>query len=130
MSTTRSGISSCRHCFHYQVEGRRGGTCTQLGVPVQACWQACPLAAPLFASTGVSRRENVVEVPSYVSALVTNPVEAAADAGTAIAPTPIKSDRPAADVIPISAAHHHSTAHHSIADLQTYPTRHAPSALA
>jgi hypothetical protein len=42
-------ISSCRHCQFYQLEGRRGGQCQQLGVPVQAAWKACQLAIPPFA---------------------------------------------------------------------------------
>jgi|GEM_PF-1186614 len=125
MSTSRSGISSCRHCLHYQVEGRRGGTCTQLGVPVQACWQACPLAAPFFASAV----ETSVGVPTCVSAFIVSPVEEE-EGIAAIAPTPSKGDRPAAEVIPISAAHHHSTAHHSTTTLQPYQPRLVPPAFA
>ncbi|MGL5058645.1 MAG: hypothetical protein ACRC62_01590 [Microcoleus sp.] len=41
--------SACRHCRHYTPEGRRGGLCQQLGVPVQSQWSACSLAAPPFA---------------------------------------------------------------------------------
>ncbi|WGV24512.1 hypothetical protein [Halotia branconii] len=41
--------SACRYCRHYKPEGRRGGTCQQLGVPVQASWKACSLALPPFA---------------------------------------------------------------------------------
>ncbi|MBE8971174.1 hypothetical protein IQ229_21875 [Nostoc cf. edaphicum LEGE 07299] len=41
--------SACRYCRHYQPEGRRGGTCQQLGAPVQATWKACSLALPPFA---------------------------------------------------------------------------------
>lgn len=41
--------SACRYCRHYQPEGRRGGSCQQLGVPVQASWKACSLALPPFA---------------------------------------------------------------------------------
>ncbi len=41
--------SACRYCRHYQPEGRRGGTCHQLGAPVQATWKACSLALPPFA---------------------------------------------------------------------------------
>jgi hypothetical protein len=126
MSTTRSGISSCRHCFYYQVEGRRGGTCTQLGVPVQACWQACPLAAPLFAST----EQKVVGVPSCAAAFVSSAAEERAAVAASVAES-LQGDRPAAEVIPISTAHHHITTHYPpVSDLQTYPTRRAPSALA
>ncbi|BAY27914.1 hypothetical protein NIES2100_77410 [Calothrix sp. NIES-2100] len=41
--------SACRYCRHYQPEGRRGGTCQQLGAPVQGTWKACSLALPPFA---------------------------------------------------------------------------------
>ncbi|MBH8556217.1 hypothetical protein I8751_28580 [Nostocaceae cyanobacterium CENA357] len=41
--------SACRYCRHYKPEGRRGGVCQQLGVPVQASWKACSLALPPFA---------------------------------------------------------------------------------
>ncbi|NEO27603.1 MAG: hypothetical protein F6K03_12100 [Kamptonema sp. SIO4C4] len=40
--------STCRCCSYYQPEGRRGGMCQQLGVPVKACWEACSLAAHPF----------------------------------------------------------------------------------
>lgn len=40
--------SACRQCRHYTPEGRRGGLCQQLGVPVQSKWTACSLAAPPF----------------------------------------------------------------------------------
>ena len=40
--------SACRHCRHYVPEGRRGGQCSQLNVPVQGRWKACSLAAPVF----------------------------------------------------------------------------------
>jgi hypothetical protein len=42
--------SSCRFCRYYHPEGRRGGTCQRLGVPVQSNWEACLLAASPFAS--------------------------------------------------------------------------------
>ncbi|MEA5616764.1 hypothetical protein VB711_02760 [Cronbergia sp. UHCC 0137] len=41
--------SACKYCRHYQPEGRRGGTCSKLGAPVQATWKACPLVLPAFA---------------------------------------------------------------------------------
>jgi hypothetical protein len=36
---------SCRHCRYYQPEGRRGGSCKQLGVSVDSKWKACTLAS-------------------------------------------------------------------------------------
>lgn len=40
--------SACRHCQFYHPEGRRGGICSQLGVPVEAEWKSCHLATPAF----------------------------------------------------------------------------------
>lgn len=50
MSTASNRVSACSRCHYYQVEGRRGGHCQQLGVPVQAAWKPCPLVAPIFNS--------------------------------------------------------------------------------
>jgi hypothetical protein len=49
MKTLNFPTSACRVCRYYQPEGRRGGTCQQLGVPVRASWKACSLALPPFA---------------------------------------------------------------------------------
>lgn len=49
MKTLNFPTSACRYCRHYQLEGRRGGECQQLGVPVRGNWKACSLALPLFA---------------------------------------------------------------------------------
>gem|GEM_PF-905783 len=43
--------SACRYCRFYQPEGRRGGVCLSLEVPVQGSWKACALAKPPFTST-------------------------------------------------------------------------------
>lgn len=40
--------SACRHCRHYQPEGRRGGSCQKLGVSVNSSWKACTLASDPF----------------------------------------------------------------------------------
>lgn len=40
--------SACRLCRHYTPEGRRGGVCQQLSVPVQSHWKACSLAVAPF----------------------------------------------------------------------------------
>jgi hypothetical protein len=50
MSTSNPTISVCRHCQFYRTEGRRGGYCQQLGVPVQSRWKSCSFAIPPFAS--------------------------------------------------------------------------------
>ncbi len=41
--------STCRCCQYYTPEGRRGGQCQQLHVPVKGGWKACQLAIPAFA---------------------------------------------------------------------------------
>lgn len=48
MKSSEFCTSSCRRCRHYSPEGRRGGHCQQLNVPVQGSWRACPLAMPIF----------------------------------------------------------------------------------
>ncbi|MGB3695145.1 MAG: hypothetical protein WBG70_12430 [Spirulinaceae cyanobacterium] len=48
MKTQLFLTSACRCCGHYKPEGRRGGMCQQLCVPVQGNWKACSLAAPPF----------------------------------------------------------------------------------
>ncbi len=50
MKTANFMTSSCRYCRYYQAEGRRGGVCHQLSVPVQGEWKACALAARPFSS--------------------------------------------------------------------------------
>ena len=50
MKTANFLTSSCRHCRYYQSQGRRGGICQKLSVPVQAHWKACTLAASPFNS--------------------------------------------------------------------------------
>ena len=44
-----STCQHCRLCRNFTPEGRRGGTCQQLGVPVRGSWKACSLAIPAFA---------------------------------------------------------------------------------
>ena len=51
--------SSCRHCRYYQAEGRRGGQCHQLSVPVRSEWAACTLAARPFNAAWESLEEVV-----------------------------------------------------------------------
>ena len=43
-------VLCCSRCRHYTPEGRRGGHCGQLGVPVQGRWNACSLSIPVFAT--------------------------------------------------------------------------------
>ncbi|PZV14012.1 MAG: hypothetical protein DCF20_13945 [Pseudanabaena sp.] len=48
MSTSGKSVSACRLCQHYNPEGRRGGFCGKLDVPVIPTWEACSLAAHPF----------------------------------------------------------------------------------
>ena len=43
-------ISTCRYCRYYKHEGRRGGMCHRLEVPVESQWKTCSLAIPPFGS--------------------------------------------------------------------------------
>jgi hypothetical protein len=48
MKRITTGRLACRYCQHFSPEGRRGGTCHQLGVPVRGDWHACSLVRPSF----------------------------------------------------------------------------------
>lgn len=48
MKSAQCRVSSCSRCRFYAPEGRRGGQCSQLGVPVESRWKPCPLAVPVF----------------------------------------------------------------------------------
>lgn len=66
MKITNCLTSSCRHCRYYQTQGRRGGMCQQLGVPVRAEWKACSLAAAPFATPWESLEKVVKLEQSFV----------------------------------------------------------------
>ncbi|MBD1910207.1 MULTISPECIES: hypothetical protein [unclassified Leptolyngbya] len=92
MSSISPKVSACRHCLYYQVEGRRGGNCHQLGVPVQAQWKACPLATPCFAESSVKTDEDLLYQPALTPVMEVIPTVAVMEVPTA------------ADVIPIAGA--------------------------
>lgn len=60
MKSFNSLTSACRYCQHYEPEGRRGGHCQQLGVPVRGSWKSCSLASPAFASSWASLEEIMI----------------------------------------------------------------------
>ncbi|MFM9264117.1 hypothetical protein [Tychonema sp. BBK16] len=66
--------SACRHCRHYLPEGRRGGVCQQLSVPVQGQWKACSLAVSPFGSSW----NNIEELPLWQEQVATLPEPAVA----------------------------------------------------
>ena len=57
--------SACRYCRFYSPEGRRGGSCQMLGVPVQSSWKACTLASPPFKMT-LKKLENIFQLDAPV----------------------------------------------------------------
>jgi hypothetical protein len=58
-------VSCCSRCRFYGPQGRRGGHCSQLGVPVESRWRPCPLAMPVFDAAPGPRgpRENFLPQP-------------------------------------------------------------------
>ncbi len=50
MDSSDNSVTTCRLCHHYSPEGRRGGFCKKLDVPVLSQWDACSLAAHPFDS--------------------------------------------------------------------------------
>ncbi|MBE7381376.1 MAG: hypothetical protein F6J95_008195 [Leptolyngbya sp. SIO1E4] len=66
MDATQFGISCCQRCRYYTLEGRRGGHCGQLNVPVQGKWSACSLAAPVF----MESMSTVTQLPVWSEGLV------------------------------------------------------------
>ena len=63
MKALHVAISTCRRCQFYTPEGRRGGHCRQLQVPVGGSWTACSLALPPFAPSW-ERLEGAIRLPS------------------------------------------------------------------
>ncbi|MEG4576566.1 hypothetical protein QUA56_28400 [Microcoleus sp. N3A4] len=61
--------SACRHCRHYSPEGRRGGVCDLLSVPVQSQWKACSLAVSPFGASW----ENIEEIGLWQEQTLTLP---------------------------------------------------------
>lgn len=68
MEASHALISSCRCCRYYTPEGQRGGTCSQLNVPVKGCWKACSLAMLAF-STPWEEAPKVLVLPQKTEAL-------------------------------------------------------------
>lgn len=85
MKTANCLTSSCRHCRYYHLQGRRGGTCQQLGVPVQAHWKACVLAMPPFTSAWENLEEVVhLEKSIALHCALEHPSVALTNSGTAL----------------------------------------------
>ena len=58
--------SSCRHCRFYRPEGRRGGVCQKLSVPVASNWKACTLACSPF-NGSLKNLEEIVHLETAFS---------------------------------------------------------------
>ncbi len=58
--------SSCRHCRFYKPEGRRGGVCQKLSVPVDSNWKACTLALSPFTNS-LKNLEEIVHLETAFS---------------------------------------------------------------
>jgi hypothetical protein len=65
MKETNLSNSACRYCRSYEPQGRRGGYCQILGVPVQGSWKACVLACPPFETT-LKKLENIFQLETSV----------------------------------------------------------------
>ncbi len=62
MKQTQFLTSVCRYCRHYQPEGRRGGSCEMLGVPVESTWEACAIASPVFENAIETLEKSLEEI--------------------------------------------------------------------
>lgn len=58
--------SACRYCSSYEPEGRRGGSCRLLGVPVEGSWQACAFASSPFKNT-LKKLESIFQLETSIS---------------------------------------------------------------
>jgi hypothetical protein len=87
MKEMQFSTSNCRHCRFYEPEGRRGGSCQILGVPVQSRWEACALAAPPFDTT-LKKLEDIFQMDTAI------PVNSSIRLASKVANLEIKGDRP------------------------------------
>lgn len=65
MKEINFSTSACRHCRFYEPEGRRGGSCQMLGVPVQSSWKACSFASPPFDTT-LKKLEDIIHLETSI----------------------------------------------------------------
>ena len=65
MKEINFSTSACRYCGFYQPEGRRGGSCQRLGVPVEGSWKACVFASHPFETT-LKKLEDIFQLPTAV----------------------------------------------------------------
>jgi hypothetical protein len=66
MKEINFSTSACRYCRFYKPEGRRGGSCQQLGVPVESSWKACAFASSPFETT-LKKLEDILYLETSIS---------------------------------------------------------------
>ena len=71
MEETNFSTSACRFCRFYNPEGRRGGSCQRLGVPVQGSWKACTLASHPFETT-LKKLEDIFQYSTSIEPISTS----------------------------------------------------------
>lgn len=62
MASSPETVSTCRFCAFYDIEGRRGGQCQKLSVPVRGFWRACPLARSPFTTPLPLPQDQVIKL--------------------------------------------------------------------
>ncbi len=65
MKEINFATSACRYCRFYEPEGRRGGCCQMLDVPVQGSWKACSFASPPFKTT-LRKLEDIYQLKTSI----------------------------------------------------------------
>ena len=65
MKEINFSTSACRYCRFYKPEGRRGGSCQMLGVPVESSWKACTFASHPFETT-LKKLENIFHLETPI----------------------------------------------------------------
>ncbi|NJL48477.1 MAG: hypothetical protein HC929_14615 [Leptolyngbyaceae cyanobacterium SM2_5_2] len=96
MKSVRSQILCCSRCRYYTPEGRRGGQCGMLGVPVQGRWNSCSLSMPVFV-TPLPEISPLEFLPQSIEIHLPEPVEIAATASAVSTPAanePVQSGAP------------------------------------
>ena len=63
MAASKCEISRCGLCQFFSHEGRRGGTCARLDVPVSSQWKACCLAIAPFQSVSLDTTPTLLAEP-------------------------------------------------------------------
>ncbi|MEN9568214.1 MAG: hypothetical protein RLZZ69_3410 [Cyanobacteriota bacterium] len=66
MKERNFSTSACRFCRFYESEGRRGGSCQMLGVPVQSSWKACNFACSPFDTT-LQKLEDIFQLETPIA---------------------------------------------------------------